>query len=899
MTGTLFPQPIFEGVEKRLELDFAGASGDASGAANAANAAVAPSLRALGREEWSDLLVPAECCIVSSVSNAACDAYLLSESSLFVFDTKIVLKTCGRTRILDAVPGIVSLAQESPRVGCLKLARAKYSRSAFKCPEQQPAPYTHFALEVEALDELFGHLEGGGHAYVLGDQLNKSLWHIYTAGRSPPNSNPPASSCSHLKKSGGNLTLEICMTGLDAKYCEHFSTCGERSTASNEGLRIRSGIAKLIGAQDAVDDYVFDPCGYSMNSVKANSLVTIHITPEENCSYASVEFCGVPLPAEDEAGEKSDPDPDVEIVQPWGELSHVVKSVADLFKPESLYVAATCEGGRSGNVSGAVWEILPRDATTFKKMFSAEQALACYGGTCGFHAFSSSCKDGKAKKAAAATEKLNISTSSGSQSLSLRAPPSPVTVLGGEGEKFGEISLSDASFTSSDASASSGSEDESPASFDAAAATGPAGTCLVAKGVRADTLDTTASVQAYASRKIKMLQLEDTFYVFDLGNVYRRLKTWRTLLPRVRPFYAVKCNPDVGILSTLAALGTGFDCASQVELQSVLSLGVDPSRDVVYANACKRPAYLRHMQRTGTGLTTFDSISELCKIKSYHPGASVVLRIRADDPNARCYLGNKYGAEMDEVRGLLQKAQELELRTVGVSFHVGSGASDPQAFGMAIALARRVFDEAHDLGIRSMSVLDIGGGFAGGTGDGMDQLLEASKVINAALDAHFSCSSDNGAPCCGEGVQNLRIIAEPGRYFSESACTLYSYVFGKRERGERKEYFLTDGIYGSFNNLLYDHATLTAKPLLCASNPCSCSSDNGAGSMAPLHPSTLFGPTCDGLDTVMKDVQLPNMENGDWVSFPSMGAYTISASSNFNGIISDNPKIFYVFSKQE
>uniref|UniRef100_A0A7S1HPS2 Orn/DAP/Arg decarboxylase 2 C-terminal domain-containing protein n=1 Tax=Phaeocystis cordata TaxID=118079 RepID=A0A7S1HPS2_9EUKA len=110
---------------------------------------------------------------------------------------------------------------------------------------------------------------------------------------------------------------------------------------------------------------------------------------------------------------------------------------------------------------------------------------------------------------------------------------------------------------------------------------------------------------------------------------------------------------------------------------------------------------------------------------------------------------------------------------------------------------------------------------------------------------------------------------------------------------------MTDGIYGSFNNLLYDHATLTAKPLLCASNPCSCSSDNGVGSMAQLHPSTLFGPTCDGLDTVMKDVQLPNMENGDWVSFPSMGAYTISASSNFNGIISDNPKIFYVFSKQE
>lgn len=74
----------------------------------------------------------------------------------------------------------------------------------------------------------------------------------------------------------------------------------------------------------------------------------------------------------------------------------------------------------------------------------------------------------------------------------------------------------------------------------------------------------------------------------------------------------------------------------------------------------------------------------------YHPASGILIRIRADDPNARCQLGNKYGAEMMDVPILLETAKEMKLNVCGVSFHVGSGAKNPVAFTNAIQAARQV-----------------------------------------------------------------------------------------------------------------------------------------------------------------------------------------------------------------
>lgn len=84
----------------------------------------------------------------------------------------------------------------------------------------------------------------------------------------------------------------------------------------------------------------------------------------------------------------------------------------------------------------------------------------------------------------------------------------------------------------------------------------------------------------------------DTFYVYDLGEVARLHATWVATMPRVKPFYAVKCNPEPGLIAMLDALGAGFDCASVQELQKAAALNVPQDR-VIFANPCKRPLDFR------------------------------------------------------------------------------------------------------------------------------------------------------------------------------------------------------------------------------------------------------------------------------------------------------------------
>ncbi|CAI5986476.1 unnamed protein product [Closterium sp. NIES-64] len=422
--------------------------------------------------------------------------------------------------------------------------------------------------------------------------------------------------------------------------------------------------------------------------------------------------------------------------------------------------------------------------------------------------------------------------------------------------------------------------------------------------------------------------LDSAFYVMDAGVALQLHATWTQLLPRVQPFYAVKCNPDPALLSLLASVGAGFDVASKAEMEMVAAACggslPDPSR-IIYANPCKLPAHIRFAAAAGVNMTTFDSVTELQKLRRWNPSAQAVLRVRVDDPGARCPMGVKYGAEAEECPELLEASQELGVEVVGVAFHVGSGAKDARILGDAIMLARDVFNVAEQLGMAPLSLLDIGGGFtydglqdddyasAGGGAvaedggaDGEMSFLKACYSVNVALAKYFP------------EEMGVRVIAEPGRFFAEAPFTLATKVFGVRSRrttaskaaalaaltehassssgnasaGECAvmEYWIDDGIYGSMNCLLYDHAVISARPVKMAAE------GQDAAEEGQLCRSTVFGPTCDGLDTILRDVWLPRLDLDDWLVFPKMGAYTQAAGSSFNGFVTSDIRIVRVFS---
>ena len=294
------------------------------------------------------------------------------------------------------------------------------------------------------------------------------------------------------------------------------------------------------------------------------------------------------------------------------------------------------------------------------------------------------------------------------------------------------------------------------------------------------------------------------------------------------------------------------------------TIGV-PSDSVIYVNPCKLASHLRFTRDRGVLRTTFDNEPELHKIAAQHPAAQLVLRIATDDSTSTgsASLSDESGAELRDVPGLIRKALELGLELVGVSFHVGEEYQDASTFVDALKRARWAFDQMEELRVTPW-LLGIGGGF---------HSADASKVTFPEIAAVIRPVIDELFP------PHVTVISEPGRYFCAGSHTLAAMIYERRERliedgSAVYDYYLTDGVYGSFNSVLWDRAVITDYTVI----PTQGSRDTA---LRPLHKSTVFGPTCDGLDCILKDVTLPLIECGEWILFPHMGAYTHAASSSY------------------
>jgi len=377
------------------------------------------------------------------------------------------------------------------------------------------------------------------------------------------------------------------------------------------------------------------------------------------------------------------------------------------------------------------------------------------------------------------------------------------------------------------------------------------------------------TIEEVISRKLveEAFDKEEAFYIVDLGAVVKKYQQWASHLPRVKPFYAIKCNNSSAIVRTLASLGVNFDCASKSEIQQVLGSGVSASR-IIYANPTKMRSHISYAKSSQVDMMTFDNSHELKKIAECYPESKLLLRIITDDSSSVCRFSTKFGAPMDTCSSLLQTAKDLNLNVVGVSFHVGSGCMSTHSFIAAIRSAKQVFKMGEELGFQ-FNMLDLGGGWPGTDDDGIT-FSEIANAIRPVLDELFPFTN---------------LIAEPGRYFVAQSHTLAVNVFAKRtvdapEGRKQFLYYVNDGVYQSFNCIFFDH--VHPHPLVFQPN-----------GRTEMHKCTVFGPTCDSMDCIAKDIELPELEVGEWLYFKNMGAYTVAAASPFNGFKSC-PTTFYI-----
>jgi ornithine decarboxylase len=349
------------------------------------------------------------------------------------------------------------------------------------------------------------------------------------------------------------------------------------------------------------------------------------------------------------------------------------------------------------------------------------------------------------------------------------------------------------------------------------------------------------------------------FLIIDTAIVRDKLRRFRTAMPRVRPHYAVKANPDRRVLKALVQEGAGFEIASTAELDLLISLGVNAG-EVFFSNPMRARAADTYAASKGVRWFVVDSVDELRRMHGVDPGAHLYLRIATPNIGSDWPLSGKFGAGAGETREIIATAAKLGADLAGVTFHAGSQCRNPENWRVGIEKARTVFDGMLKAGLRPR-LLDIGGGFPVRHVKPIPSVEVIGEVVNEALKAF---------------PDDVQVIAEPGRYLVSDAGYFVCRVLGTATRSGKRWMHWDAGLFGGViettEGLKYKIRTDRSGPDIAWN---------------------VAGPTCDSVDVVMREEPLPSdLQEGDFIYIRNAGAYTTAYASEFNGFPLPEVRVF-------
>jgi ornithine decarboxylase len=349
-------------------------------------------------------------------------------------------------------------------------------------------------------------------------------------------------------------------------------------------------------------------------------------------------------------------------------------------------------------------------------------------------------------------------------------------------------------------------------------------------------------------------------FVVDHNAVRGNYHEFKRYLPRVQAYYAVKANPDPAIIRSLYEIGASFDVASIAEFNLVYDNIRNSPADtrqnfiwdkVIYSNPIKDRRTLEELDPYKP-LVAFDNAEEINKVRKHAPNAGLALRIRVPNTGSMVELSSKFGASPGEAVDLIARAFDAGLTVEGLGFHVGSQCTNFENYVQALSTSASIMEESEARGYK-LKLLDIGGGFPARYDRTVRPFRELARILSAELNRLFP--------------KSLEILAEPGRFMVGTTATLVAEVIGKSERDGKRCYYINDGIYHTFSGILFDHCQYHLKAFKKGSK----------------YISSVFGPTCDALDTISQAEDLPDLKLGDLVYSENIGAYSHASSTCFNG----------------
>lgn len=343
----------------------------------------------------------------------------------------------------------------------------------------------------------------------------------------------------------------------------------------------------------------------------------------------------------------------------------------------------------------------------------------------------------------------------------------------------------------------------------------------------------------------------------DIGRVEASFDEFVEAFPTAHIYYAMKCNPETGILKALSQRGCNFEIASANELDQLIDIGVDP-RNVLFSNPVKSHDDIARAAQAGVWRFAADSETELNKIASITSNASILLRLATTSSDqAGIASEGKFGVDETNVRRLACATAELGLNNYGIAFHAGSQTLDPFAWEPPIAASGRIMESLKHEGI-TLSAIDVGGGFpVAYEGTTPPALIEFGEIISKSFDIHLP--------------YDVECFLEPGRALVANAGVMVATVIGTAERNGANWLQLDIGAFNGMMEALESANTLRF-PIR----------DSRRSKRKSFWNVT--GPSCDSQDTIRFGVPLSHdLSDGDRVYIYCAGAYTTSYASNFNG----------------
>lgn len=371
----------------------------------------------------------------------------------------------------------------------------------------------------------------------------------------------------------------------------------------------------------------------------------------------------------------------------------------------------------------------------------------------------------------------------------------------------------------------------------------------------------------FSSGFLEKLPYKTPFFLFSKNKILHNYQEFKKLFPDPLVHYAMKANSEPEVLKTLSEAGSGFEVASKFELDMLKPLKVLPEK-IIYGTSVKPASHIKEFAKYGVDRFAFDSFPEIDKIAAIAPGSRVYVRTIANDSGSVFKFSEKFGTDTASIIPLLTHAKDVGLHPYGISFHVGSQASDPDAWANVLLSLRSIIQDLKENGI-TLDVLNLGGGYP-------CKYVSSENIPTLNEIAKRTLKEYKKLP------YKIKLMLEPGRGIIADTAVLVVSVIARVERMGSTWLFLDAGVYnGLFETMAYQGSTRYP-----------------VESMRPVGNSgeslfELAGPTGDSPDVITREALLSkDIEVGDKLIFRNVGAYSLTVISRFNGF--PKPDVYYI-----